>query len=471
MGACFSHEDECISFPKAIAHSNGLPIEEVYTLKKKIGGGSFGTVWLSHRKDYPKYKFAIKKINKKEVGNETDLLLREINILREVDHPNIIKFYDTYEDCNHIYIVMEYCSGGELFAKITSQGHIHENEARVYMKKMIMAANHLHSLNIVHRDIKTENFLFDSACATKELKLVDFGLSNKFGAKFELMHSKVGTIYYVAPEVLKGNYDNKCDMWSLGVLMYTMLSGNLPFYDEAVGEVYNKLMIGAYSFEKPIWNSISSNATDLITKLLEIEPTARYSASEALSHDWFGETSRKESLMTSSIYESFKNFKTQTVFQREALRLMVKMVPEEKLEKIKGLFFNLDKSGIGVVRVQDLVNSMNSLENMKEFEIKDLIATMDTNNTGFIYYSEFISAAMYAKKEIIEDALWLTFKQLDIDNKGLLTENSLKRSIEGIFRQISPDKIQSIIETVNSKGGMITYDDFKGIILGSIEAA
>ena len=154
MGNCFPHENQCNDFPKAIMHSNGLPIEQVYTLKKKIGGGSFGTVWLSHRKDYPKYKFAIKKINKQEVGKDLDLLLREINVLREVDHPNIIKFYDTYEDSDHIYIVMEYCSGGELFTKITSQGHIHESEARVYMKKMIMAVNHLHNLNIVHRDLK-----------------------------------------------------------------------------------------------------------------------------------------------------------------------------------------------------------------------------------------------------------------------------------------------------------------------------
>ena len=466
MGNCFPHENQCNDFPKAIMHSNGLPIEQVYTLKKKIGGGSFGTVWLSHRKDYPKYKFAIKKINKQEVGKDLDLLLREINVLREVDHPNIIKFYDTYEDSDHIYIVMEYCSGGELFTKITSQGHIHESEARVYMKKMIMAVNHLHNLNIVHRDLKTENFLFDSTCATKELKLVDFGLSNKFGSQFEQMHSKVGTIYYVAPEVLKGNYGYKCDMWSLGVLMFTMLSGNLPFYDEAVGEVYNKLMKGSYSFDKPVWNEVSPAAKDLISNLLKVDPEERYSAADALHHDWFLQV-RKESLMTSSIYQSFKAFKKQSVFQREALRLMVKLVPEEKIEKMKELFLDLDKSGTGLIKIDELVKSMNALENMNEFEVKDLISTMDVNNTGYINYSEFISAAMHAKKEIIEEALWLTFKQLDIDNKGQLTEDSLRRSTEAIGRHFNPDQIQSIIETVNSTGGMITYENFKEIIMGN----
>jgi Serine/threonine protein kinase len=186
------------------------------------------------------------------VGKELDLLRREIDILREVDHPNIIKCYDIYEDTSHIYIIMEYCSGGELFTKITTQGSLNEIEARIYMRKMLMAVSHLHSLNIVHRDLKTENFLFDNKCATKELKLVDFGLSNKFGNRFEQMHSKVGTIYYVAPEVLAGNYDNKCDMWSLGVLMYTMLSGDLPFFDEQIAEVYRKLKSGTYFYSKKL---------------------------------------------------------------------------------------------------------------------------------------------------------------------------------------------------------------------------
>lgn len=469
MGACFSHEDECNNFPKAIATSNGLPIDQVYKLERKIGGGAFGTVHLAHRKGHPKYKFAIKKISKNEVKNELDLLRREIDVLRQVDHPNIIKFYDTYEDSTYIYIVMEYCSGGELFTKITSSGHLHESEARVYMKKMLLAVAHLHNLQIAHRDLKTENFLFDTTCATKELKLVDFGLSNKFGSKFEQLHSKVGTIYYVAPEVLMGNYDYKCDMWSLGVLMFTMLSGDLPFYDEAVGEVYRKLKNAAYSFEKPAWDKVSDLAKDLISKLLVVDPEQRYSAVDALHHEWFIQMQKRQSGMTASIYESFRNFKRQSMFQKEALRIMVKHVPDEKLEKLKDLFFDLDETGSGMVNVEVLAKSMNELENMNESEIRDLIAGIDMHKTGMINYSEFISAAMYARKELLEEAMWLTFKQLDIDNKGLLTEESLKRSMGAVGREIRDDQLQSILETVNKAGGLITYETFKEIILGEIQ--
>lgn len=471
MGACLANNNECSPFPKAIAQSNGLPIEQVYKLSKKIGGGSFGTVWLAQRKDNSKYKFAVKKINKKEVQEtEINLLRREIEILKEVDHPNIIKFYETYEDSNFIYIVMEHCSGGELFTKITSQGHIHETEARIYMNKMLMAVSHIHSLKIVHRDLKTENFLFDSKCATKELKLVDFGLSNKFSRNFEQMHSQVGTIYYVAPEVLKGNYNNKCDLWSLGVLMFTMLSGDLPFYDESLPEVYKKLNSGLYSFSSKNWESVSGTAKDLISNLLVVDPENRYSAIDALSHEWFNSLQRCESLMTASIYESFKNFRRHSMFQREALRVMVKHVPEEKLEKLKKLFFSLDTTKSGLVKTEDLIKSMKKLGKLNEKEIADVISSMESNQNGMIYYSDFISAALLAKKEIMEEALWLTFKQLDADNKGIITESSLKKSLECMGRNVTDEQIQSIIVTVTETGGLITYEDFKEIIFRTTEA-
>lgn len=467
MGICLSHDSDCKPFPKAIEHSNNLSIDKVYKLQKKIGGGAFGTVWLSHRKDYPKYKFAIKKINKKEVGfNELEFLKREIDVLREVDHPNIIKFYDTYENSTHLFIVMEYCSGGELFQKITTEKCLHESEARVYMNKMIMAVNHLHSLNIVHRDLKTENFLFDSKCATKELKLVDFGLSNKFGKNFSELHSQVGTIYYVAPEVLKGSYDYKCDMWSLGVLMYTMLSGDLPFYDDNLSEVYKKLNSCSFTFDKPIWQGISATAKDLISHLLILSPTDRYSASEALKHNWFTSIRKRTSMLTKSVCDSLKSYQTQTIFQRETLRVMVKHIPEEKIESLKEIFLSLDLSGNGFICVDDLEKSLKDFEGIDEELVKGIIGCLDAQGTGNIYYSDFIGAALLAKKDLMEEALWITFKQFDINNSGELSGESIQRAIESIGRTASSEEIQSILETVKTSGGIISFERFKELILG-----
>lgn len=471
MGACLNHDQDCAVSRKTIEHAKGLPIDKVYKLKTKIGGGAFGTVWLSHRKDYPKYKFAIKKINKQQVGtNELELLRREIDVLREVDHPNIIKFYDTYEDNTNIFIVMEYCSGGELFTKITSNGCLHESEARVYMEKMLLAVSHLHNLKIVHRDIKTENFLFDSNCATKELKLVDFGLSNKFGKNLENLHSQVGTIYYVAPEVLKGSYDFKCDMWSLGVLMFTMLSGDLPFYDESLPVVYKKLNSASFSFEKSIWGGVSDIAKDLISKLLVVDTFERYSAVDALSHAWFANLRHKPSKMTSSILDSFNGYRTQSMFQREALKLMVKHIPENQVENVKQLFYSLDHTGSGFVFVKDLESALKTIGNLSEDLVRNISSCLDHHKTGAIYYSDFISAALFAKRENLEEALLMTFKQLDVEDQGELTEDSIRQAIQALGGSVTADKVESIIEAVSSHGGKISFEVFKQMILGNPEA-
>jgi calcium-dependent protein kinase len=468
MGSCFSQDQECVPSRKTIQHAKGLPIDKVYKLKTKIGGGAFGSVWLSHRKDYPKFKFAIKKINKTEVGtNELELLRREIDVLREVDHPNIIKFYDTYEDSSHIFIVMEYCSGGELFTKITNNGCLNESEARVYMEKMLMAVSHLHSLKIVHRDLKTENFLFDSNSATKELKLVDFGLSNKFGKNLENLHSQVGTIYYVAPEVLKGSYDSKCDMWSLGVLMFTMLSGDLPFYDESLPLVYKKLNSASFTFAKSVWDGVSSTAKDLIRRLLVVDTGERFSATEALSHEWFESLRTKSSKMTYSIIESFNAYRSQSMFQREALRIMVKHLPQETIENVKQLFYSLDVTGSGFVQVKDLELALRKSGNFSEDLVNGITSCLDYQKTGAIYYSDFISAALFARRRDTQDeAMLLTFKQLDVENQGELTEESIRQAIEALGGSATDEKIESIVEAVNCHGGKISYDEFKELILG-----
>ena len=158
------------------------------------------------------------------------MLQRELEILKEVDHPNIIKLYEIYEDQEYLHMVMEYCSGGELFDKVIQKVHFSEKEAASIMYKLFNAINHLHSVHISHRDLKPENCLFDSHSEDAEIKIIDFGLSTKFGEDEESsMHTLVGTPYFVAPEVLLKNYGPQCDIWSLGVIMFTLLVGHPPF--------------------------------------------------------------------------------------------------------------------------------------------------------------------------------------------------------------------------------------------------
>lgn len=188
-----------------------VQIRSVYKLGKIIGTGHFGVVREATATGSNE-KVAIKSILKSLLNDKLNYLMQEIEILKKVDHPNIIRFYEAYEDDRYIYIVMEFCNGGDLFRKMTTLEHLDENETRSLIRQILLSVNHLHQNNIVHRDLKPENFLFETKDQATILKLVDFGLSSRFKNKSRSFHSTVGTIYYLAPEVIHGNYNYKCDL-------------------------------------------------------------------------------------------------------------------------------------------------------------------------------------------------------------------------------------------------------------------
>jgi calcium-dependent protein kinase len=249
-----------------------------------IGHGSFGNVRIATRKLLrARQQFAVKSIPKSRVKSDIRLLQRELRILKSVDHPNIIKLHDVYEDPKFLHLVQEYCSGGELFEKIVDRGNYTENEASSLMYKLLHAINHLHNQNICHRDIKPENILYKSKEANSEIKLIDFGLSYKFG-EAEEMHTIVGTSYYVAPEVLEKRYGMECDIWSLGVILYLLLAGKPPFAGSDKNDIFNKIQNCEYSMDDEVWRSVSSEAKDIIRKLICRNPKDRLTAAQAMEH-------------------------------------------------------------------------------------------------------------------------------------------------------------------------------------------
>ena len=198
--------------------------------------------------------------------------------MQQVDHPNIVKYYETYDDVKYIYLCMELCQGGELFDEITKSDMIKENDAARYMIKLIRALFHCHSQNIIHRDIKPENIMIGDL---GEVKFIDFGFAlvqNKKKAEMDI----AGTPYYIAPEVLSGNYGKECDVWSLGVCLYQMLTGEMPFDGNSQGEVFGKIKKGKFHIPK----RMSEDAKDLVQKMITVDPKARISAQDILKHPW-----------------------------------------------------------------------------------------------------------------------------------------------------------------------------------------
>ena len=200
-----------------------------------------------------------------------------------VDHPNIIKLYETYEDELYLHLVMELCTGGDICDRIINAGSLSEAQAAHLMKQLFGAINYLHSCNITHRDLKPENFIYEND-TSDEIKICDFGMSIKSDGKYKL-RSIAGTPYYLAPEVLRGSYTKACDIWSLGVFMYFILLGKHPFKGTNLDSIYEKAAKGSSNvFRIEDTGKISDNAKDLIKKMLTVQANKRISIKDALAH-------------------------------------------------------------------------------------------------------------------------------------------------------------------------------------------
>jgi calcium-dependent protein kinase len=279
--------------------------EKYEKTNRKLGSGMSGSVYVIKHKTTGQ-EFACKSVFRSRLNKEIEQDLRtELDLLRQLDSPHIIKLYETWEDKKHLYIVLEKMSGGELYNNLIEMDHYTEKHACDLFKQMLRAIYHCHSHGVAHRDLKLENFLFESEGDTSFLKLIDFGLSKKYmgggSNKIRTMKSVVGTAYYIAPEVLemrynrssrgkkgKSGYDRECDMWGLGVILYMMLCGRPPFDSETGSDedIFDKVLDGRFTMKGKDWEDISSPCKDLIQKLLTLDPKERITASQAMKHPW-----------------------------------------------------------------------------------------------------------------------------------------------------------------------------------------
>ena len=259
-----------------------------YEVKQKIGKGKFGLVKCGINKETNK-QVAIKIMAKKNMDkSDLELAKVEIDILKISRHPNIIKLYDIYENENYIYIIMEYCSGGDLLSYFEYYEYqLKETKVCEIIHKLSMAIYFLHSYGIVHRDLKPENILMTDLTPEADIRLLDFGLSKIIGNE-EKCTEPYGTLSFVAPEVLQGKpYDKSVDLWSIGIITFLLLCGYLPFDDKhSEREIARQTIQDPVPFENKIWNKYSPEARTFVEGLLQKKPEKRYSIKELLEHPW-----------------------------------------------------------------------------------------------------------------------------------------------------------------------------------------
>ncbi len=258
----------------------------------------------------------------------------EVAILERVDHPNIVRMRQVFDCPKTFYMVMELMTGGELFDRIVEKEKYSEEEARRVMEKLAEALVYCHSQGIVHRDLKPENLLYESEDDDANIKIADFGLA-KLVSEADMMATACGTPGYVAPEILCGTpYDEKCDMWSLGVILYILLCGFPPFYDENNAELFSQIKSGNYDYPSPYWDDVSAGAKSLIDGLLVVDPSARLSAAEVLQHPWVVNKASETNL--SNAAEGIKKIQVRKRFRQAVLRVVAANTFKRMISGVKG---------------------------------------------------------------------------------------------------------------------------------------
>eukprot|EP01068_Selenidium_serpulae_P017666 Selendium_serpulae@DN6395_c1_g1_i6.p1 len=361
---------------------DGTSIGDYYDINiGSLGKGSYGSVIKAKEKRSGAIR-AVKIVNKPKIENITRLK-REIQIMKRLDHPNIIKLFEVYEDTKNLYLVLELCTGGELFDRIIKSGHFSERYAASLMKQVFNAIAYCHSNDVMHRDLKPENLLYADASPLSALKVIDWG----FAARCPNNHkfsSVVGTPYYVAPEVLFGNYDKNCDIWSAGVVLYILLCGYPPFHGKDNQEILRKVKMGEYTFDPRHWKRVSEKAKALIRQMLMYDPRRRISAASAQQHEWILHYTQPvpsventlSSKLGSDLMEKFKAFQRFNKMKKLAITCVAYQLSESEIGRLHEIFHALDKNGDGVLTASEIAHGMENMQVRYGDDIKDLLGEL-----------------------------------------------------------------------------------------------
>uniref|UniRef100_A0A1J3IY12 non-specific serine/threonine protein kinase n=1 Tax=Noccaea caerulescens TaxID=107243 RepID=A0A1J3IY12_NOCCA len=439
-----------------------IDLSALYDLHKELGRGQFGITYKCTDKSNGR-EYACKSISKRKLIRRKDIedVRREVMILQHLTgQPNIVEFRGAYEDKDNLHVVMELCSGGELFDRIIKKGSYSEKEAANIFRQIVNVVHVCHFMGVVHRDLKPENFLLVSTDEDSPIKATDFGLS-VFIEEGKVYRDIVGSAYYVAPEVLHQNYGKEIDVWSAGVMLYILLSGVPPFWGENEKTIFKAVLEGNLDLESSPWPSISESAKDLIRKMLARDPKRRITAAEALEHPWLTDSKISDKPIDSAVLIRMKQFRAMNKLKKLALKVIAENLSEEEIKGLKQMFKNIDTDGSGTITIDELRSGLHRLgSKLTESEIKQLMEAADVDKSGTIDYIEFITATMHRHRLEKEENLIEAFKYFDKDRSGFITRDELKHSMTqyGMGDDATIDEVINDVDTDND--GRINYEEF-----------
>jgi len=302
------------------------------------------------------------------------------------------------------------------------------------------------------------------------LKIIDFGLACKFD-KDQVLTTKAGTPYYVAPQVLAGKYDQSSDLWSLGVIMYVVLCGYPPFYGETDADVLTKVRLGNFTFNAADWKNISEDAKNLIRMLLKINPRDRYTAEQALNHIWVKNKAPKAQnvALQGSLVDNLRGFRSQNRLKKAALHVIASQLGESQIKGLRDIFMAIDANGDGLLTVNEMKEGLNKA-GLKEIppDLQQIMEEVDSDGSGVIDYTEFLAATLDKKTYMAEDVCWQAFRVFDRNGDGKIDKNEIANVLnDGDVQNAAAKDMAEIIKEIDKNGdGEIDFQEFMAMMRG-----
>lgn len=440
-----------------IVINNPGKLESFYILDqgKPLGKGSFGVVKRAYVLSTKAVR-AVKFIAIERMKEKFCVLKNEIEIMKAVDHPNIIMLYEIFEDHRYLCLVMELCSGGTLLGRLKLTGHFCEDHTAICMKQILRAVFYLHRNWIVHRDLKAENVLLSTTENLNKtlLKISDFGLSTTFRPK-QVLTERVGTLTHMSPEVLDRKYTQSCDVWACGVIMYNLVGGGLPWGTEA------EIRSGRVPFTKH-WCDATQDAVVFVKRLLS-RPPHRPTAERALQENFIVNNVPKveELAPRYGLLDELKVFRSQNKLKRASLTTIASLLADEHVKSARDLFIHMDCDGDGAISVAEVERQLRILKeegkvdkDMNRRDVERVFRDWDADNSGQYLkdfsYTEFL-AATFDRKVCLTDAVCReAFNSLDKNKDGLLDLTELHTG--RLLGHIDMEELKETLEDLDQNG-------------------
>ncbi|CAG9464081.1 unnamed protein product [Pedinophyceae sp. YPF-701] len=468
--------------PTFVLGKNTGELKAFYNLGAKLGEGQFGIARQAVCKKTGR-TMACKTIEKRKLACVEDVedVRREVQIMNHLaGHSNIVKIEDSFEDRRAVHIVMEMCSGGELFDRIVEAKHYSEKKAADMARTIVEAVAYMHDMGVIHRDLKPENFLLVDNSADSPIKFTDFGLSVFFkeGDKFA---DTVGSAYYIAPEVLdravnpktrrlesrKPQYAEKIDVWSCGVILYILLAGVPPFWGNNTDEIFEEILLGKLDLSSHPWDRISDGAKACIKRMLTRDPRKRPSASEMLRDPWLmkgGIAPDRE--LDNVVAQRLKAFKNMNNLKKKAMQVIASHLDKDEIAGLENMFKAIDTDNSGTITIDELRSAMQKGHyKITEDDIKFLMEAADVDGNGEIDYKEFIAATIHNSKLEKDELIFKAFKAFDKNGDGVLSISEITEALKDM--NVDDAEVRRIIKEVDKDGnGEVDYEEFLVMMRG-----